>query len=1547
MDQRNNYGGQLLAVILLTLTLGTVMVVQAALSIKTFQLPGGPAQNLLYVNLSQGDGVVVVGGRNKLYALSPDVSLRAFYNTGPLNDSALCPPDPLACEHSRNVTDNYNRILLQIGTEPLILACGVTSQGMCSIHDPLLDLNVTTSMDKSLTDNYVASKLSTVAFFGTGDDGRNVLFSASAPDGRPPEYRQFTVAARVLNTSGSFRLLSHTRATSMDENNRLRMLRFVYGFSHNGFAYFVVVQKVLKVFRVSFETRLARICENDESSFHTYVEVPIMCPTGHGALSVATSAYLGPSKSASGSGNGSTHFLAVAFGGVPAGRTNSSYLRLSSSNSVVCFFDMNSVEDRFRETIENCDKGLSSARLSRLYHGDGDDLKCSPYETEGKDVCTRGRNDYVESMIPLVGRATITLTKSLATSVTVMGQNGSTVVWVGDNKGFLRKFLLQDDSPRLLASLDLSKVGHIISRNTALDSNGAYGYFIIGNRVARVPVGSCNIYGSCSQCIQNQEDPLQCGWCGDHCAHFAECPDREKFSAGRCPIEVERVYPLNGPVSGGTVITILGDNFGSPERKPYSSIEILIGNHTCDIVYWNPKRVQCKTPPVQYSSKVDILISVVSFSGVAPNYGPIAGGTNVSLSGVNLDVGLQQVVKIGRSTCRIRRVENKFLHCSTSTASRVKTYQKMQVTLAIDGAEVPFTTADSLRPTFTYMPNPVIDNIYPRNATFSENFTVEVNGLFLDSAAAPSMIMRVDSLNLKKRETFVKVCRVLSGGRKMLCPGTSLLQFSVITEAELRNHQFRVPAFISFHMDGLNLPPSHLGRGGYFKFYYLPTTELDSHTEQEVAANVPLANARTHNATFTGVKPWYGPAAGGTNITLFGTNLDTGTERSVVIGGGRCTIHRINSTFLECSTSAVANKSHLDQEMQIILIIDNTEVPFIPKDNLGSQFTYKPDPVIDDMTPKSGNFTLDVTGAHLDSVAQPVIVTRECRVVEGGFKMQCPGTSLMESSVISHSELKGLNDSILVWISFQMDGLRLPLAINGDKEHFTFIYQPEPQFVRFPEMERGIDPSELAVEITGNHFELFMDHEQVSVRVRGLDDACNIINVSSHSIVCKMQPGILEHNSPCALEVVYAGRSYPVGAVKLMTSDQPGLHAGIIAGSTVAVVLAVVITGVGFFLRRRRRRQRVKGTWQTGYVVSLGKRHNKSDCLANGFNRYVRESNADAQQVLMEAPFDIDEETRTMLEREKLLIDRGRLHLGPVIGQGHFGCVYLGSIKLEDKGQVQEVAVKTLHNNSRGGEGDSMAFLEEALIMKDFHHVNVLPLIGLSIDRADGLMVIIPYMKYGDLLSYIRDERNTPTVKQLISFGVHVAEGMKYLADTKFVHRDLAARNCMLSEDFVVRVADFGLSRDVYEKDYYSGDNKKTKLPVKWMAPESLEKGIYNHKTDVWSYGVVLWELITRGVTPYPEVDNWDIVDFLKQGRRMKQPCFCPDELYDIMLKCWQDDPKKRPSFAKLVTDITNVLTCLEKKKRNKRLGLNVTYINCPRPEPADEAGPSTESHPL
>ena len=137
---------------------------------------------------------------------------------------------------------------------------------------------------------------------------------------------------------------------------------------------------------------------------------------------------------------------------------------------------------------------------------------------------------------------------------------------------------------------------------------------------------------------------------------------------------------------------------------------------------------------------------------------------------------------------------------------------------------------------------------------------------------------------------------------------------------------------------------------------------------------------------------------------------------------------------------------------------------------------------------------------------------------------------------------------------------------------------------------------------------------------------------------------------------------------------------------------------------------------------------------------------------------------------------------------------------------------------------------------------------------------------------------------------------MEYLSSMKYAHRDLAARNCMLDDNMIVKVADFGLSRDVYERAYYSSDNNKTKLPVRRMSPESLEKGIYNSKSDVWSYGVLVWELLTCGVTPYPDVDNWDIINYIKTGRRL----LCPSHYPSFIVKMLVRSSKKTSNFQRI-----------------------------------------------
>ncbi|PNJ23552.1 FGFR3 isoform 6 [Pongo abelii] len=287
-------------------------------------------------------------------------------------------------------------------------------------------------------------------------------------------------------------------------------------------------------------------------------------------------------------------------------------------------------------------------------------------------------------------------------------------------------------------------------------------------------------------------------------------------------------------------------------------------------------------------------------------------------------------------------------------------------------------------------------------------------------------------------------------------------------------------------------------------------------------------------------------------------------------------------------------------------------------------------------------------------------------------------------------------------------------------------------------------------------------------------------------------------------------------------------------------------------------------------------------------------------------------------------LSRARLTLGKPLGEGCFGQVVMAEAVGIDKDRAAKpvtVAVKMLKDDAT--DKDLSDLVSEMEMMKMIgKHKNIINLLG-ACTQGGPLYVLVEYAAKGNLREFLRARRppgldysfdtckppeEQLTFKDLVSCAYQVARGMEYLASQKCIHRDLAARNVLVTEDNVMKIADFGLARDVHNLDYY----KKTtngRLPVKWMAPEALFDRVYTHQSDVWSFGVLLWEIFTLGGSPYPGIPVEELFKLLKEGHRMDKPANCTHDLYMIMRECWHAAPSQRPTFKQLVEDLDRVLT--------------------------------------
>uniref|UniRef100_A0A2I3MQ13 Macrophage-stimulating protein receptor n=1 Tax=Papio anubis TaxID=9555 RepID=A0A2I3MQ13_PAPAN len=673
------------------------------------------------------------------------------------------------------------------------------------------------------------------------------------------------------------------------------------------------------------------------------------------------------------------------------------------------------------------------------------------------------------------------------------------------------------------------------------------------------------------------------------------------------------------------------------------------------------------------------------------------------------------------------------------------------------------------------------------------------------------------------------------------------------------------------------------------------------------------------------VQPLFGPRAGGTCLTLEGQSLSVGTSRAVLVNGTECLLARVSEGQLLCATPPGAMVASVPLSLQV----GGAQVP-------GSwTFHYREDPVVLSISPNCGysNSHITICGQHLTSAWHLVLSFHDgLRAVESRCERQLPEQQLCRLPEYVVRDPQG-------WVAGNLsawgDG-----AAGFTLPGFRFLTPPHPPSANLIPLK----PEEHAIKFEYIGLGAVTDCVGVNVTVGG--ESCQH-EFRGDMVVCPLPPSLQLGKDGAPLQVCVDGECRILGRVVWPGPD--GVPQSTLLGILLPLLLLVAALATALvFSYWWQRKQLVlppnlddlASLDQTAGAIPLPILYSGSD-YRSGLARPATDgldstcvhgasfSNSEDEScvpLLRKESIQLrDLDSALLAEVKDVLIPHERVvtHSDRVIGKGHFGVVYHGEYIDQAQNRIQ-CAIKSLSRITEMQQVE--AFLREGLLMRGLNHPNVLALIGIMLPPEGLPHVLLPYMCHGDLLQFIRSPQRNPTVKDLISFGLQVAHGMEYLAEQKFVHRDLAARNCMLDESFTVKVADFGLARDILDKEYYSvRQHRHARLPVKWMALESLQTYRFTTKSDVWSFGVLLWELLTRGAPPYPHIDPFDLTHFLAQGRRLPQPEYCPNSLYQVMQQCWEADPAARPTFGVLVGEVEQIVSAL---LGDHYVQLPATYMN-------------------
>ncbi|XP_065223750.1 plexin-A2-like [Planococcus citri] len=739
----------------------------------------------------------------------------------------------------------------------------------------------------------------------------------------------------------------------------------------------------------------------------------------------------------------------------------------------------------------------------------------------------------------------------------------------------------------------------------------------------------------------------------------------------------------------------------------------------------------------------------------------------------------------------------------------------------------------------------------------------------------------------------------------------------------------------------------------------------------EVYVNENLWVKSQQNFTFENpeiysIYPNKGPIYGGTELAIKGKYLDIGRYIVISIGTTLCEIFSIHLHEIKCITDSYSLESFNEHtnftvDVPIKVKFDNNTC----NPSINNTFKYTKDLERDykgfNLAPKgilSGGVEILIHNENLMQIQQLSFhVHNNGQIFNSSCKIRNDSTQTPIWSCISppisniNSDLIDARNPGRMKFSLESNGTH-DMTISMPTNHSSvFLLYPDPEFYHFLKSHIPMDEKNFMI-IEGEHINRACQKTDITVLVG--NNTCKVNSVSSQQVVCLLQKSQQEsYNDGFGEELdllkkheyitVMIGKHFKRIVPKQKENSKEHESNNLLFIVICCVALLCLIFVVSLLLIYYFLHHGVKSCQAARDEIE----HSSSRAIKQieqQMNKMCMETIALKQcvkQVIIEHQIEMDENAFNILKLPNITIvnststadtpsdskyqlwpidhewefPRKNLSLENDLGQGEFGkVVQAKAVGILQKHIVSTVAVKMLKDDH--SDSDMIDLVTEMEIMKLIgSHDNVLKLLGCCTQDGE-LFVITEFARHGNLHDFLRN--NAPSSgdkfatsnlskETLLGFAQQISKGMEHLALKKCIHRDLAARNVLVFHNYTLKVADFGLARDIRNKEYYRKETKG-RLPLKWMAPEALIHGLYSTQSDVWSYGILLWEIYTSGGIPYPTVLQMEeLFQALRSGYRMGKPPNCCDQMYSLMLKCWKYMPEDRPTFTTIVQYIENI----------------------------------------